>query len=74
MCHLGPNAVLRSESLPSTESPLLMSVLNGIPPDGSKPLEVEGGKGQAWALDGIIFLRTKLTCIVAGFYLNLIQR
>ena len=64
---LGPNAVLLTESLPGTESPLLMDVLNGIPPQGSKPLRVEGGKGDAWFLDGMIYLRTKMTLLSPGF-------
>ena len=60
---LGPNASPITSGLPNTGDPKLLSVLNGIPPQGAKELEVEGGPVRAWAVGNKIFLRTRLTVL-----------
>lgn len=60
----GPNAIpLAGSSLPSHPTPLLLNVLDGIPPDGSKALELSDSAGQAWILNDSIYLRTRLTLL-----------
>jgi intracellular multiplication protein IcmK len=60
---MGPNAVLVQNGLPDVANPLLLDVLNGIPPKGSKTLKVSGGDCQAWLLNNRLFLRTNLDII-----------
>jgi len=60
---LGPNAVVVENGLPDSANPILLDVLNGIPPKGSKTLKVEGGDCQAWLLGNKMFLRTTLDVI-----------
>lgn len=60
---LGPNAVLSQNGLPEGANPILLDVLNGIPPVGSKTLRVVGGDCQAWLLHNRLFLRTSLDVI-----------
>lgn len=47
----------------SNVNPLLMNILDGIPPKGSIKLNVSGGMGDAWLNDNKIFFRTKLTVL-----------
>lgn len=44
-------------------NPLLMNLLDGIPPKGSTKLGVLGGYGHAWLVDNKIYFRTKLTVL-----------
>lgn len=60
---LGPNAVFVQNGLPDSANPILLDVLNGIPPKGSKTLKVSGGDCQAWLLNNRLFLRTSLDVI-----------
>lgn len=60
---MGPNAILIQNGLPDVANPLLLDVLNGIPPKGSKTLRVSGGDCQAWILNNRLFLRTSLDVI-----------
>lgn len=59
----GPNAKLGQLSgashLPASANPLLLSVLDGVPPSGSQALQVSGGDAQAWRLNGKLYLRTR---------------
>jgi intracellular multiplication protein IcmK len=64
---LGPNAVYVQNGIPGSANPLLLDVLNGIPPKGSKELRVAGGNGQAWLLDNKLYLRTTLNVISPGW-------
>lgn len=65
---LGPNASPDLVGLPGTESVDLASVLDGVPPDGSRALEVSGGGDtQAWLSAGRLFLRTPMTLVSPGF-------
>ncbi len=60
---VGPNANPVLDGLPNTESPELLNVLNGIPPQGSQQVTVTGGDCDAWVLNGNLFLRTRLTVL-----------
>ncbi len=44
-------------------NPLLINILDGIPPRNSIKLGVTGGHGEAWLADGRIYFRTKLTVL-----------
>lgn len=59
----GPNALFAQSGLPDSANPILLDVLNGVPPKGSKTLKVSGGDCQAWLLDKRLFLRTTLDVI-----------
>lgn len=61
----GPNAQepMLSENLPPSSSPLLLNILDGIPPSNSTELQVSGGHGRAWIHSGTLFFRTKLTLL-----------
>ena len=67
--HLGPNAkaVLGGNGLPGVANPVLLGVLDGVPPAGSKSLKVSGGQAQAWYEGGKIYLRTRLTVLSPGW-------
>lgn len=58
----GPNALTQvvTDTLPSAPNPLLLSVLDGIPPPGSQELEVCGGCGRAWLYKGRLIFRSQL--------------
>jgi intracellular multiplication protein IcmK len=60
---LGPNAAFTQGGLPDSANPLLLDVLNGVPPPGAKTLHVNGGSCQAWLLGKTMFLRTTLDVI-----------
>lgn len=61
---LGPNALFVQNGLPDSANPILLDVLNGIPPKGSKSLKVVGGDAQAWLVDNKkLYIRTTLDII-----------
>lgn len=61
---LGPNALVVIDETPGQGDPQLLNVLDGIPPPGSKQVDVVGGECQAWlSADGNLFLRTRLTVL-----------
>lgn len=60
---MGPNAFFLQSGLPDVANPILLDVLNGIPPKGSKTLTVSGGDCQAWLLKDKLYLRTRLDVI-----------
>lgn len=66
---LGPNAkdVPLSTNLPNSANQLLLSVLDGIAPAGSKFLTVHGADAQAWLLGDRMYLRTRLTVLSPGW-------
>ena len=65
---LGPNALVASDETPGQGDPELLNVLDGIPPSGSKQVDVLGGECQAWlSNDGHLFLRTRLTVLSPGW-------
>ncbi|MBS0289056.1 MAG: type IV secretion protein IcmK [Proteobacteria bacterium] len=44
-------------------NPLLINILDGIPPRDSIKLSVTGGHGEAWLADNRVYFRTKLTVL-----------
>ncbi len=62
---LGPDAkpMLPGPGLPATANPVLLSVLDGVPPPDSTELNIEGGAAQAWLQGNKIFIRTRLTIL-----------
>jgi intracellular multiplication protein IcmK len=66
---IGPMAkALPTESgLPGSADPLLLQILDGVPPPGSQLLSVLGGKAMAWSTKEAIFLRTELTLLSPGW-------
>ena len=65
----GPNnkAGQKSFSLPSTVNPVLLDIINQLPPKGSKPLTIKGASAQAWLFQDRVYLRTPLTLISPGW-------
>ncbi len=69
---LGPNSVTTVTHLPGKETPALLDVLNGVPPQGSTTLKVSGcSKCNAWLYNGEIFLRTRFTVLSPGWIATL---
>lgn len=63
---MGPKAkldVLQSNKIPEINSPQLLNVLDGIPPQNGKRLTINGGSGQAWLSEDKIYLRTRYNVI-----------
>ena len=62
---VGPNAkqTVVGDGLPSKANPQLLSVLDGVPPPGSRELKVSGGDAQAWEYSGKLFIRTRMTLL-----------
>lgn len=65
----GPNAknMPLEEGLPPSANDLLLNVLDGVPPPGSKRLVVSGGDARAWLLDEHMYVRTNLTILSPGW-------
>lgn len=66
---IGPNTkeLPVGTSLPASASQLLLGVLDGIAPAGSKTLIVKGADCQAWQLGENLYLRTRLTVLSPGW-------
>ncbi len=66
---LGPNSkdLPSGNGLPNSANQLLLGVLDGIAPAGSRPLTVKGGDCMAWLLGDKMFLRTRLTVLSPGW-------
>ena len=66
---IGPNTkeLPVGSALPSSANQLLLSVLDGIAPAGSKMLTVKGADCQAWQLGETLYLRTRLTVLSPGW-------
>ena len=60
---IGPNAAFVQSGIPDAADPILLDVLNGIPPKGSKELKISGGNCQGWLLENKLFLRTNLDIV-----------
>ncbi len=62
---IGPNGASASsvQGLPNMGDPVILSVLNGVPPRGSVTLEVKGGAAKAWLIHNQVYLRTRMTVI-----------
>lgn len=44
-------------------NPILINILDGVPPKGSTKLNVSGNEGQAWLKDDVLYFRTRLTVL-----------
>lgn len=70
---LGPNASGDFQTLPSAGNPHLLSILDGIPPQGAKPLAVVGSDGEAntacqvWVDGNNMFVRSRMTLLSPGW-------
>lgn len=66
---VGPNAKesITIDNLPNTEKPVLLNVLNSLPPAGSKPVQASGSGVQAWNKNGILYVRTQWTILSPGW-------
>jgi len=66
---IGPNTkdLPVGTGLPNSANQLLLNVLDGIAPAGSKALVVRGGDCQAWLLGDKIYARTRLTVLSPGW-------
>ncbi|OGT47752.1 MAG: hypothetical protein A3E83_04935 [Gammaproteobacteria bacterium RIFCSPHIGHO2_12_FULL_41_20] len=66
---LGPNTkdLPIGTALPESANQLLLNVLDGVAPSGSKALMVKGGDCQAWLLGDTMYLRTRLTVLSPGW-------
>jgi intracellular multiplication protein IcmK len=60
---IGPNAIFAQNGLPDAANPILLDVLNGVPPKNSKELKVAGADAKAWVLNKKLYLRTTLDVI-----------
>lgn len=65
----GPNAktLPTEEGLPPSANNLLLHVLDGVPPPGSRRLIVSGGDARAWLANEKMYVRTNLTVISPGW-------
>lgn len=65
----GPNSkdFSTGTALPSSANQLLLSVLDGVAPPGSRELTVKGGEAQVWLVDDTMYLRTRLTLLSPGW-------
>ncbi len=61
----GPNAQapIIQPRAPETGNPILMSFLDGTPPEGAQPLFLGAGSGRAWSFGGYVYLRTQMTLL-----------
>ncbi len=62
----GPNAnvpILADSNKDSLVNTTLMSLLDGIPPEGSKKLTLNSNLAEAWSKDNKLYLKTQLTVL-----------
>lgn len=66
---LGPNAKAMplETGIPPSASELLLHVLDGVPPPGSKRLNITGGDARAWLANDRMYVRTNLTVLSPGW-------
>ncbi len=64
---LGPNASPFQDGLPATESPVLLSLLDGIPPANSKTLTASLCDECAFLYQNKLYLRTHFTVLSPGW-------
>lgn len=66
---IGPNTkdLPTGTMLPNSANQLLLGVLDGIAPPGSKTLTVQGADAQAWLLGEKIYFRTRFTVLSPGW-------
>jgi intracellular multiplication protein IcmK len=61
----GPEAkkLPMQSGVPDEPSPILLKILDGVPPEDSKKLKVSKGAGEAWLKGGKVYLRTHHTLL-----------
>lgn len=61
----GPNAITFpiDNPIPNAANPMLMGVLDGVAPEGSKVLQLNSSDAEAWLYKNKIYLRTSLTVL-----------
>lgn len=67
---LGPNAdpLSGKENLPNSANPVLLGILSGVPPEGSRELKLaNGGESQVWLANDRLFIRTRVTVLSPGW-------
>lgn len=66
---IGPNSkdIPMGTNLPNSANQLLLGVLDGVAPAGSKQLMVAGADAQAWLLGEKMYLRTRMTVLSPGW-------
>jgi intracellular multiplication protein IcmK len=66
---IGPNTkeLPMGTTLPGSANQLLLGVLDGVAPTGSRPLVVHGADAQAWLLGEKLYLRTRFTLLSPGW-------
>lgn len=72
---IGPNTkdIPIGTALPDSANQLLLGVLDGVAPAGSKPLVVRGADSQAWLLGEKMYLRTRLTVLSPGWMSTMVS-
>lgn len=67
---IGPNTkdLPVGTPLPDSANQLLLGVLDGVAPAGSRLLHVQGADAQAWLLRQKLYLRTRLTVLSPGWF------
>lgn len=65
----GPQAksMPMEEGIPPAANDLLLHVLDGVPPPGSRRLTVSGGDARAWVSNEKMYVRTNLTVLSPGW-------
>ncbi len=66
---IGPNAKTMplEQGIPPSANDLLLHVLEGVPPPGSRRLSVSGGDARAWLSNDKMYVRTTLTILSPGW-------
>lgn len=66
---IGPNTkeLPMGTPLPNSANQVLLGVLDGVAPPGSKALRVIGGDCQAWSAGDHMYLRTRMTVLSPGW-------
>ncbi len=65
----GPHAkaVPTGSGLPGQADPVLLGILDGVPPSGAIALKIQGGQAQAWQSGNKLLIRTRATLISPGW-------
>ncbi len=59
----GPNARTETRNLPKSVSPIMLDILNNVPPSKSVKAHVMGGEAQAWLFNKKLYVRTPIEII-----------
>jgi len=72
---IGPNTkeLPTGTALPNSASQLLLGVLDGVAPPGSRFLTIRGADAQAWLLGERMYLRTRFTVLSPGWISTMVS-